>query len=473
MTDRLRRVKGEWKAITLDYDFVRSLSEDRCLYCLSKQEASILLATIEQMRFPTRWWRNADDTIDRDWLENTVDRIVEELMTDHCDIDATLTQIQNDIITINTNITAIQNNVTINIYDTSVVNNYQDKILIELALQALQSLSCELPGKAWLDKEDDGSDTAAYAAYCALVTEGIRWIRTVLYRFIYVTDPEETALAALYDALLDAGGYFTGTVFDNAGIPTPPSQAAAVAAAEDDAAIQTVACDLALALAARSLAFTDWQSAVFTLTTYADPSNEKVIADLLIAAATLDNILQVNYAGWIAEYPTMYEKAYAAAPTSFDDCGCGLSTCVAASVDFAVGEKLPFIVNRGKYAPGSGIIATLLSGDGSNYGIDVSLRFPANTCQIDVVTVSGLITGGGAGGNRAWVEWYHDVAGVETLYNQSGLSSNGLEQTWTLTNPTQSNYVTRLRFRTNSAFYGTSPQTITWAIFRDATITPV
>jgi len=359
------------------------------------------------------------------------------------------------------------------VFNLEIINNFNDGLMIQIVLAALALQSDELPGKTWMDKEDDGTDTSAYAAYCALINMSIQWIRTVLYRFIYVSAPSETALGALYNALVDAGGYFTGTIFDNAGIPSPPSTADAVTASEDDAAILAVACDLATAIMYRSLSFEDWQTAVFAMTTYADPSNEKVIADLLIGVATLDNIVQVNYAGWIAGYPTAYVKAYAAAPTSFDDCGCVQSTCEALAIDFSVGEKLPFIVNRGVYRVGSGIIATLLPGDGSNYGIDISLRYPAGTCQIDVVTITGLIAGGGAGGNRAWVEWYHDVAGVETLYNQAGISSNGLEQTWTLTNPTQANYVTRFRFRTNSAIYGTSAQTITWAIFKDATVTPV
>jgi hypothetical protein len=358
------------------------------------------------------------------------------------------------------------------IYNLAIITNFNDNLMIEIVLAALAAESASLPGKTWLDKEDDGSDTSAYAAYCALVACGTRWIISVLYRFIYLVDPDESALGAIYEALVDAGGYFTGTVFDNAGILSPPSQADAVAAAQDDAAILTVACDLALALAVRSLAYNDWRAAVFTLTAYADPSNERTIAGLLIGAATLDSTIQVNYAGWLAALPAAYEAAYAAAPTSFQDCGCGLSTCAASATDFTVGEKLPWIVNRGVYRVGTGLIATLLNGDGANYGIDISIRNPDLTCQIDSITVTGLIQGGGAGGNRAWIEWWHYVGGVEVKYNEAGLSSNGSIQTWDANNPVTSNYVSRVRFRTNSSIYGTSAQSITWAVFQSATMTP-
>ena len=357
------------------------------------------------------------------------------------------------------------------IYNLSIITNFNDNLMIEIVLAALAAQSAALPAKTWLDKEDDLSDTSAFAAYCALVTESTRWIRSALYRFIYFLDPAESALAALYTALVDAGGYFTGSVFDSAGIPSPPTQADAVAAAQDDTAIATVACDLALALATRSLAFASWQDAVFSLTGYTADSNEELIANLLIGVATLD-ILQANYAGFISEYPAMYEKAYAAAPTSFQDCGCGLSTCDASATDFTVGEKLPWIVNRGIYRQGVGLTATLLNGDGANYGIDISIRNPDLTCQIDSITVTGLIQGGGAGGNRAWIEWWHYVDGIEVKYAESGLSSTGSEQTWDENNPTPTTYVSRVRFRTNSTIYGTSAQTITWAIFQSATMTP-
>jgi len=208
------------------------------------------------------------------------------------------------------------------VFNLEIITNFNDNLMIQIVLAALALQSDKLPGKTWLDKEDDGSNISAFAAYCALVNMSIQWIRTVLYRFIYLSDPANSALGALYNALVDAGGYFTGSVFDNAGIPSPPSTADAVTASQDDAAILTVACDLVAALLTRSLAFADWQAAVFTLTTYTDPSNEKVIADLLIAVAALDNLIMANYAGFITAYPEAYGKAYATNPTSFDDCGC-------------------------------------------------------------------------------------------------------------------------------------------------------
>jgi len=56
MTGRPNRdPNGEWKAIVLSYDDIFSLSEKKCAYCLTEQEAMALVQVAEYLSWQTRW----------------------------------------------------------------------------------------------------------------------------------------------------------------------------------------------------------------------------------------------------------------------------------------------------------------------------------------------------------------------------------------------------------------------------------
>src|SRR5262245_7852187 len=86
---------GRYKGILFNYDAVREESEDRCLFCLTKQQVAYLLASLEPARWKTRWYSPTDQEIDTDWLDAVFSALEVELMTDHCNIDEVLTEINN------------------------------------------------------------------------------------------------------------------------------------------------------------------------------------------------------------------------------------------------------------------------------------------------------------------------------------------------------------------------------------------
>lgn len=50
-----RDPSGEWKAIVLSYDYIFSLSEKKCSYCLNEQQAMALVQIAEYLAWQTRW----------------------------------------------------------------------------------------------------------------------------------------------------------------------------------------------------------------------------------------------------------------------------------------------------------------------------------------------------------------------------------------------------------------------------------
>jgi hypothetical protein len=70
------------KVLQVDYDYIRSLSEEGCCYCLSEQHVAILLAFIDYVGWPTRWYSPTDAEFDTDWLQAIQAQIGGRLMDD-------------------------------------------------------------------------------------------------------------------------------------------------------------------------------------------------------------------------------------------------------------------------------------------------------------------------------------------------------------------------------------------------------
>lgn len=82
--DRKGREKKGWKAFQIDYDYVFSVSDRVCSYCLSDQDVAALLAMTEYLSWPTRWVK-AEGDIDRDFIDAFTDRLERRLMSGCCD----------------------------------------------------------------------------------------------------------------------------------------------------------------------------------------------------------------------------------------------------------------------------------------------------------------------------------------------------------------------------------------------------
>lgn len=84
MTGRPNRdPNADWKAIVLSYDYIFSLSEQKCAYCLTEQQAYALLQISEYLAWQTRWIDAAEGK-DRDKLAAFAAGIQEILMSGCC-----------------------------------------------------------------------------------------------------------------------------------------------------------------------------------------------------------------------------------------------------------------------------------------------------------------------------------------------------------------------------------------------------
>src|SRR5262245_51253822 len=113
---------NRWKGLEWNYDDIHGESEDRCFYCLTKQQVAFLLAALEPGRWKTRWYSLTDQVIDTNWLDEMVSSLQEELMADHCNIDTAIEQIQNDITNINNNIVTINTDIDVINTNIEVIN---------------------------------------------------------------------------------------------------------------------------------------------------------------------------------------------------------------------------------------------------------------------------------------------------------------------------------------------------------------
>lgn len=84
LSNQQAREKKGWKAIQADYDFVLSLSDRKCSYCLTDQQVAIVLAVAESFHWPTRWYSSTQD-IDSDVIDALASGLEKALMSGCCD----------------------------------------------------------------------------------------------------------------------------------------------------------------------------------------------------------------------------------------------------------------------------------------------------------------------------------------------------------------------------------------------------
>lgn len=78
-----RNERRDWKAISWDYDWILSFSDDtECPYLLTEREIQALLTFLEPMAWKTRWESKLDTPIDQDVITALRDKIVDKLMRD-------------------------------------------------------------------------------------------------------------------------------------------------------------------------------------------------------------------------------------------------------------------------------------------------------------------------------------------------------------------------------------------------------
>jgi len=433
-----------------DYDFVLEAPDRSCLFCLSDAQRRALLPLLETMGWKTRWFSQSGATISQDYIVSLRDALIGELMTDHCDVNGLLVDIGTKLDTLQTDltaltatvdemetdvdhiedivteidtdadeilsaITALDTSTTVNIFDFSIINNYQDNLQLQIILASLAAPPVGLPDKIWANK-NDGTTKSYFAAYCTLTALAKRWIRTCLYRYIYLLDATNSALPAIYVDLVTAGGYMTGGIFLAGAIAgAPPTVSQAITAINDTTAVDTVTCDLAAALANRTLDYAGWKAAVLSLA-YTSGTDAYWLNYVVQGVALLDDALQANYASFITAYLPEYAVQFALNPNS---ACCAPVFCGAHQWDFTNLDLLPIVINRGKVVSGVGIVGVATDFDPNSTGMDISIYYPTSCAFVNTsfrIKYAFNSLPANVSNNKTFFEAYELVAGVETLY---------------------------------------------------------
>jgi len=229
----------------------------------------------------------------------------------------------------------------------------------------------------------------------------------------------------------------------------------------DSAAVNDVACAMITYLADLSPTAYNFGQALSTYTPPALPDNRKIIYDTLQIALGALNGFQV----FAAQLQPEYDAALKANPTGYICPPCTVPgfCSVPQTWDFSLGQKQPWLIQRGILQPGSGIVGQQISGD-TNVGWDVSIIWPTGCSAVHgkglKFTAAHLPTG--ALGNTHWLEqWSIPIGGgTPTKDNQSAVGPN--PSTWptptqsvrnALITPVAGRIMYMLRLYVNSAYY--------------------
>lgn len=358
------------KITALNYDFIQTLSDDRCLYCLSEKQAFSLLALLEPLGWARRWYSDIGTPVDPDWIARLRDDLEAELMTDHCDLQTSL----DSLITIVTN---IQNTVVVNL---QVVNEATNNYQINYILNIINNPPPALPDKSFATKDGD-TQTQRYARWCALVKSVARFIKSVCYRMLAVNDPANlTDLATAWQDLATAGGIVLG-ILSTEPIGTFGETFADILAAMTDAtAIGDVTCTMASFLMDKETTYANFVAAC-AAGIWSPGSNEFLLQEVLSAAEGADAVFQYNYQGFLASLAGMFVQAMAEVPppSSFDCDGCLYTPLLPTVADFTAGIFAGWVVQYGIVEPGNGIRSAHVfdEGSGNTYNVAwVGIDFP-------------------------------------------------------------------------------------------------
>jgi len=436
---------GRYKGLLFNYDFVKGESEDRCLFCLTKQQVAYLLSSLEPARWKTRWYSPTDADIDTDWLDAVFSKLEAELMTDHCDLDSTLTTIQNSLTTINNNLTIVENNIT-NI-DIEVKNIITQNTNINIVNVINNFVT-------FATTTDDNTATETYARYNALCAGINDWVYSQCYRVAAAAGVSAFGLDLIVAGLTVGVNALEGLVHtDNPGAYSATDLQNAFTSATD---MEAVACWIIQYLALLPMSFDSFKSSLSAFT----PANayQTTIAVTLQAAL----IYYDAYTAFVMNQQSEFQIALAAHPTGFSCLTCSaLSFCsIPQTWDFVARNSLPWIIERGVIDGINGVKAVQIAGD-LQFGYDVSIEFSPPCTALATHHIHFFTAQQSPGGNAYTIEYYYLLAGVLTRYNQSNSASVSV---WPAVDDLASVIpappggvgvgIAKIRWYTNTAYYG-------------------
>lgn len=450
------------KTIQLNYDAIRDQTEDRCLFCLNRQQQMALLAVIEPLGWLKRWYSPTDAPLDFDWIEDFYAQLAAELMTDHCDIDTAITNINTQLTTINTNITTINTDITtINTNITDVQNSLtivQNNVTNVFNIVTPISLTLNLPDETFTSDSADVTEDETYArynAFCKIVTN---WMLSEAAAVMYKLGAPPSSIndvLLIIDSwalqswanLFASGSTYTVVEIHDAFL--------------DTTALNDVACAIITNLATLAPTYVNFKNMLFGYTPPAYPDHRAIIADTILNALVyLD-----GYNAFMALYTPAFQAMLAAGVSGYycPPCTSPNFCSVPQSWNLAIGQKLPWLIQRGVYVEGQGIQGQAIPGDATTYGWDVSIIWPTGCSAVHgkgLKFTQAHLPSGALGNTHTLEQWSIPIGGgTPTKDNTASVGPNPTWPTPTqsariaLITPAAGRIMYKLRLYTNTAYY--------------------
>lgn len=337
-------------------------------------------------------------------VQSAVDEVDEDVDNIETIVIATEGQVDNVYNTTNVNVTII-NQATIT-YEQQVIDDGK-------------AGGWKLPDSTYGIDSADSTGPTQYARWWALENACLRWIKTILYRVTATYDPTSVNLTQLFNDLVAAGGVVIGAVLRPSLGGLGYTIAQVQTAALDVPAAINVACTLANILynqPANHLSLTTALTALGGMFTVG--SDEYIISAVIFAADQADLLTgsEYNYNSLLSILWVTWQKYNLTANSWTTPDGCTLNQVGACPVapyvqDFTLG-KGDWIIHRGRWVPGVGIVGTTHPQDPYNYCYDVELLLPTGGCGY--FTRSWKTTSQSfPGGNTLWrMEYYLSPGGA-------------------------------------------------------------
>lgn len=393
------RTRGQWKSVQRDYDYIFSRTEDSCLYCLTNQEVALILASLSDATWLTRWYSVTSQTILSSRINELVSGLEAKLMADIC------TVVSGKLDKVRTT-------------QADIINGQRDAVYAASSGNP-QSIDSRVPNQTSPLAPDARGMDALCEAVDAWVRHRLNDEHNLMLALLGVAVADEVLLSTLLGPL---GAIIGGAAIIYAGL----SIEALEAAMADSAAIKHIACQLYDALIGVNNTQANFTSAIDGLTATGD--HETTIVNILKATAGSSSYLggTQRLSNWL-HFEALLGGSYGNVDTGL----VGSCTCDTWCYDFnfrlSDGGWVQWFGEGARYVAGEGW-ADITRSNGYK-GLEVIRYFDAsNITEIDVVidnqnvSAPGVYVGTDPGG------YYFTENGVEGqhTYYRTGLSLTGI-----------------------------------------------
>jgi len=388
-----------------DYDYIRSLSEDKCLFCLTEQQATFILGLLYSARSTNRWF--SAGAMDNDWLDSFFSELRTELMTDNCNIAAQIQSLADCCANLTYQLKVIEDNMCVS--QAMALNFYRAGVVA--------AGQTAFPDTTFSNDTSITDQQGLYAAAGGLCATIYRYITSVL--------ADQLTRDALTVGLI-AGG--AGVINPILGVIAAGIGSAALAdfalAVADQSAIDDVACCMYKALRDAEPTFDNWKTCLDDCG-FSFPDNNATLA----GAVGLSLNDEANYLSFVSTLKNETSKALADNPDAYPTCGSCTCTDV---VDFTNGEMGDWELVVGTRDGANGILSVDNTDNpfSSHHAVIRLRRKFAPTCDVANVKIEYKWTSDDEGrpttGSNNTIYWHIETSGCTDPWNTtSGATAIG------------------------------------------------